>query len=237
MNYLVLVTMVITPASAYIFFVMKIVVFPKFKEIFAGMEAPINPVFPFVDEHGGALFLAQMLIMLLLWIGVFLFMIGPRAAAWFPMLDRLHYWLPWTRNRMRRDFSALLAVLLDAGVPESEALSLAGECSANHVFRQRAERAAEGLRQGHALTEAVGALDDSGEFRWRLKNAAHGGQGFFRALAGWHEWLDARAFQQEQAAAHGITTALVLWSGLLVGAIVASVFLSLISIVNGGVLW
>ena len=138
---------------------------------------------------------------------------------------------------MQRDFSTMLAILLDSGVPEPEAVSLAGDCSANLVFRQRAARAVAGLRQGMKLTQAVQAMDDSGEFGWRLTNAFHGRGGFLQALAGWHESLDAKAFQQEQAAAHGITTALVFWNGLFVGAIVISVFLCLVSFLDSALLW
>lgn len=87
------------------------------------------------------------------------------------------------------------------------------------------------------LTQAVQSLDDSGEFAWRLANAVHGHTGFLQALAGWHESLDAKAFQQEQAAAHGITSALVLWSGLFVGAVTISVFTLLISITDTAILW
>jgi hypothetical protein len=94
-----------------------------------------------------------------------------------------------------------------------------------------------GLKQGLSLTEAVKAMDDSGEFGWRLTNATHGAGGFLRALAGWHESLDAKAFQEEQAAAHGITSALVLWTGLFVGAIAISVFMFLVSLTNTAVLW
>ena len=80
-------------------------------------------------------------------------------------------------------------------------------------------------------------MDDSGEFRWRLTNALQGSGGFLRALAGWHEWLDAKAFQEEQAATHGITSVLVLWSGLFVGVVVVSVFAFLVSVIDAGVLW
>jgi hypothetical protein len=80
-------------------------------------------------------------------------------------------------------------------------------------------------------------MDDSGEFAWRLANAAHGRTGFLQALAGWHESLDAKAFQQEQAAAHGLTSALVLWSGLFVGAVAISVFMFLTSLTSSAVLW
>ena len=49
---------------------------------------------------------------------------------------------------MQRDFSTMLAILLDSGVPEPEAVTLAADCTANRVFRQRAARAVEGLQAG-----------------------------------------------------------------------------------------
>jgi type II secretory pathway component PulF len=152
-------------------------------------------------------------------------------------LQRLHYRLPWRRKRLQRDFSTMLAILLDSGVPEPEAVALAADCTANKVFRQRAACAVDDLKRGLKLTRAVQGMDDSGEFGWRLTNAFHGGGGFLQALAGWHESLDAKAFQEEQAAAHGITSALVLWSGVFVAAVVISVFMFLVSLIDAGVLW
>jgi hypothetical protein len=80
------------------------------------------------------------------------------------------------------------------------------------------------LEQGTPLTAAVSLLDDSGEFRWRLANAAHGQRGFERALAGWHDSLDAQAFRQEQAAAQVTTTLLTVFNGVLVALLTASIF-------------
>ena len=131
----------------------------------------------------------------------------------------------------------MLAILLDAGVPEPEALTLAADCTANNIFRQRAAQARDALRQGVKLTDAVQMMDDSGEFQWRLMHALHAGGGFFKAIAGWNEALDAKAFQQEQATAQIVTTSLVVLNGILVGFIVVSVFSVLISIINAGVLW
>jgi type II secretory pathway component PulF len=158
-------------------------------------------------------------------------------VSWLPILEQVHYRLPWRRKRMQRDFSTMLAVLLDSGVSEAEAVTLAADCASNGPFRRRAARVVQALQQGVKLTKAVESMDDSGEFGWRLANAFHGQAGFLPALAGWHDALDAKAFQQEQAAAHGITTALVLWSGVFVGAVVISVFMFLISIIDAGVLW
>jgi hypothetical protein len=70
----------------------------------------------------------------------------------------------------------------------------------------------------------VQLLDDSGEFRWRLLNGAHGSRGFFSALEGWQASLDAKAFQLEQAAAHAISTSLVLINAVTVALVAAGVF-------------
>ena len=131
----------------------------------------------------------------------------------------------------------MLAILLDAGVPESVAVTLAAECTANRVFSARARDISANLQRGLKLTDAVAGMDDSGEFRWRLRNAAHATGGFRDALAGWHEALDAKAFQLEQASAQMVTTALVLLNGLFVGTVVVSMFGFLVSVINEGILW
>jgi hypothetical protein len=89
---------------------------------------------------------------------------------------------------------------------------------------KRAEKIAAQLRAGVKLTEAIQILDDTGEFRWRLENAAHFSSNFFRALKGWHESLDAKAFQLEQSAAQTITTALVLVNAFSVCLVNAAIF-------------
>jgi hypothetical protein len=80
-------------------------------------------------------------------------------------------------------------------------------------------------------------VDDSGEFHWRLTNALHTHSGFFKAIAGWNESLDAKAFQQEQATAQTVTTGIVLINGVIVGFIVVSIFSVLISLINAALLW
>jgi type IV pilus assembly protein PilC len=240
-NYLIILTFVITPMGMGVVGVLKVVVLPKFREIFEGALVGDMGALPrgadFVLGHSGAWIALQAGVLLLLWLAVFVYIGGPRVLAWFPVLQSLHYWLPWRRKRLQRDFSTMLAILLDSGVPEAEAVALAADCTANKVFRQRAACVVDDLKRGLNLTRAVQAMDDSGEFGWRLKNALHGVGGFFQALAGWHESLDAKAFQQEQAAAHGITSALVLWSGVFVGSVVVSVFMFLVSLINAAVLW
>jgi type II secretory pathway component PulF len=237
-SYLVIMTFVIAPLGCFVMELMMVFVVPKFKDVFAGLGLSSGTaLMGFVAANSSKIMLVQAVVMLLVWLAALIYVGGPRVTAWFPILERLHYRLPWRRRRMQRDFSTMLAVLLDAGVPEAAALTLAADCTANSVFRRRAARAVESLRQGMKLPDAVQLLDDAGEFRWRLRNAVAAPGGFFRALAGWHESLDARAFQQEQAAAHVITTALVGWAGLFVAVIAIAAFAPLASMINNLALW
>jgi len=236
-NYLVVLTFVVTPLSMFVFAALCTKVLPSIHAISDGMYATPPAMLVFVWENAFLILIVQGLVMLTLWILGFIYVIGPRALEWMPFLHWVYFRLPWQRKRMSRDFSVMLAILLDAGVPEAEAVQLAADCTGNRVFQRRAARVAENLKQGMRLTEAIQAMDDAGEFRWRLTNATHGTDGFRVALAGWHEALDAKAFQQEQAAAHSVTTALVLLNGLFVGVVVTSVFGFLVSIINAGILW
>ena len=138
---------------------------------------------------------------------------------------------------MERDFTALLALLLDAEVPEEQAVTLAAQGTDNVVLVRRGAQVAKRLRDGVIFLEAIRGLDDTGEFRWRLANAAHGHGGFMKALTGWHEALEAKAYQLEQTASQTITTGLVVLNGCLVGLIAVGVFQVLISIVWDVSLW
>ena len=208
-----------------------------FFQIALGMTSENPTGINFLYAHREAMFLIQLFMLLTLWCAAFIYIGGPRVVAWFPFLERINYLLPWRRKRMQRDFSSILAILLDSAVPEPEAVRLAADCTGNRIFRQRASKVVEELKRGANLTEAIQAMDDAGEFRWRLTNATHARTGFLNSLKGWHESLDAKAFQQEQAAAHITTTGLVLVNGVFVGIIMVTVFHFLISFINAGVLW
>jgi type II secretory pathway component PulF len=105
------------------------------------------------------------------------------------------------------------------------------------VLIRRSDRVRVRLTEGVTLPEALKALDDDGELHWRLTNARHGQGGFRRALSGWHEALDARAFQQEQTAAQLATTSLVLFNGVMVASFVFAIYLAIIGLIQQATLW
>ncbi len=244
LNYLMVLAFIVTPATVLVISVIEVVILPKCLEIVATMVDGVGSAagIQFLARHSQLVVGSQFLLLFLVWCAAFVYVGGPRMLASFEYLlggltDRILYALPWRRKRMQRDFSAVLAVLLDAGMTETAALELAGECAANCVFLRGAQRAQAALRDGGRLADAVALIDGTGEFRWRLSQAAGAGSGFFAAIAGWNESLDARAFAQEQASAQLVTTGLVLLNGAFVALVVISVFGMLISIINAGLLW
>ena len=170
-----------------------------------------------------------------------------RKCGWVQRVpDWVALQLPWRRHRLQRDFVRVLAQLLDLRFAEERAVRLAGESTANHYIQQRALRVAEALQRGTKLPDALALIADGGELRWRLDTAAHAqgiafagaaGQplsaptGFQAALAGWLAALDAKAFQEEQAAAHLLSTAFVLANGLLVALLCTGTMQMLVSLI------
>lgn len=240
-SYLVVVAFALSPCSLIVLNTLAVFVLPKFNETIQYMQGG-SPFFTFLEGSIGWMMLVQAILFALLLVAVVFYIGGPRLVRWIqfpsaPLVDWLAWRVPWKRRRMQRNFSMILAIMLDNGIPESDALRLAGESVVNEIFRRRIAKAQNNLAAGAKLTEAVASLDDSGEFRWRLTNAVHAHGGFLRALTGWHESLDAKAFQQEQAAAHTVTSGLVIANGLIVATVAVGVFSVLISIINAGVLW
>jgi hypothetical protein len=214
-NYQVVFAFVLNPMVLLTFPFLAVKIMPVFGEIFSGFGMKFSSLATTAIKLSPYIFAGQMLIVLALYFFAILFLGGPRLSSWlqagvFPLGDWIVLRLPWRRKRLQRDFSAMLALLLDAEVPEERAVLFAAASTANRVLMKRAEKIAARLRAGVKLTEAIQILDDTGEFRWRLENAAHFSSNCFRALKGWHESHDAKAFQLEQSAAQTITTALVL---------------------------
>jgi hypothetical protein len=235
-NYQVAFGLVLNPMMLLLLPIISVKVFPIFNTLAAGQGIQPPGAWDNLMKLTPFLFLIQMALLLVCY-GCAVFLIGgTRFVSWLQAGVRpLREWgdwlflrVPWRRKRLQRDFSAMLGLMLDAGVPEEEALRMAAFGTDNCIFMRRAEKAAAQLRQGVPLPEAVQMLDDSGEFRWRLANGAHGKLGFFAALAGWQDSLDAKAFQLEQGAAQVISTSVVVINAVTV-ALVATGVLEFIS--------
>jgi len=245
LNYLVILAFCVTPLTIFIPLMIRVKVLPAFQQIFANMTEGAFPAFTrfvFGLSQSGLLFAVQSAFILLIWLAALAYVGGPRLRGWLQrvlprLTDGLLCRLPWRHKRLQRDFSAMLAVLLDVGVPEAEAVTLAAETTANSTFTRRAAKTRQLLNDGVKLPDALRVMDDSGELQWRLANALHRHGGFLHALTGWHEALDARAFQLEQSVAQVATTSLVLLNGVVVASIVIAVFLLLINLLNEAVLW
>ncbi|MGA2853202.1 MAG: type II secretion system F family protein [Verrucomicrobiota bacterium] len=239
-HYMVAILLIFAPVACWLITLLSVFVVPRFKEVAACYDGRLWPftlfVFHLNDSH--VLVGFEILVFLALMTVAVLYIGGPGFVRWFqfrsvPVVDWITWRIPWKQKKLQRTFSAMLAVLLDGGVPEAEAVRLAGDSTANEICRHRARRVIAALEKGVKLDEAVRAFDDTGEFHWRLTNAAHAHGGFLKALRGWHEALDAKAFQQEEAATHVLTSGLVILNGLVVALIATSMFGMLVMILKG----
>ena len=218
-------------------------VVPKFKQIFKDMlgEGERLPDFTllviYTSEYSWVFIGLASLVILGFLLSAVLYVGGPRVRCRLSRVApgffaRMVLALPWWRKRLQCDFSARLSLLLDAGVSESRAVTLAAEGTGNLVLQQRALRACADLKNGKSLPEAIQHLDSSNELRWRLEIAARSGKGFLPALRAWHETLSARAAQQEQAVAQVVVTAMILSIGVMVGSLVIGMFLPLVVLMD-----
>ena len=184
-HYMVAILLLFAPIAIWLICVLSIFVIPKFKEVAAGSGAELWPITMFVFALNDSYILVgfEALVFLALLTGVAIYIGGPGFVRWLqfrsiPVVDWLAWRVPWKQKKLLRAFSAMLAVLLDGGVPEAEAVRLAGESTANEICRRRARRVIAALESGAKLDEAVRVFDDTGEFHWRLTNATHTRRGF-----------------------------------------------------------
>ena len=239
-HYMVAILLIFAPIACCLISLLSVFVVPEFKAVAAGMDIRLWPITLFVfalnDSH--VLVGFETLVFLALMSVAAIYIGGPGLVRWFqfrsvPVVDWITWRIPWKQKKLQRTFSAMLAVLLDGGVPEAEAVRLAGDSTANEICRHRARRVIAALEKGVRLDDAVRAFDDTGEFHWRLTNATHAHGGFLNALRGWHEALDAKAFQQEETATHVLTSGLVVLNGLVVALIAIGMFGVLVMMLKG----
>jgi type II secretory pathway component PulF len=241
LNYVLLFKLLAAPATPALLLALCTFVFPRIVLIAQDIDVRLPAFTIWVIQQSTNLWLGFTVVTLLFYLALALYFGGPRLTQLlqsnaFPFTDALAYRIPWKRRRIQRDFVSLLAALLDHGVPEADAVRLASDAMANRSFLKHARRVLEALARGERLEVALQHLDASGELRWRVANAARSRDGFATNLRGWIEALDAKAFQLEQAAAQLTSTGLVLANGVVVFAIVVSVFLVLIAVTESAML-
>lgn len=238
LHYMVAMLLVFAPIAIWLITMLMLFVVPKFKDVAAGMGVRVWQPALFVFHIAPQLVWFEVALFFALMTVAIFYVGGPGFIRWFqfrtlPLVDWLAWQIPWKRKKLLRAFSAMLAVLLDGGVPEAEAIRLAGESTANEICRRRSHRVIAALESGMKLDDAIRAFDATGEFHWRLTNAAHARSGFLEALRGWHEALDAKAFQQEETATHAVTSGLVVMNGVIVGLIAIAMFGLLVMVLKG----
>lgn len=244
MHYIILLWVVCLPLNLVVilFLLFGNSVLEQFLSILNDMNVDPGPWLAWVAGHRVLLANGVLTFLTVIVTGVVVHLAGSRLQRWmrrvgFPLGDWLVMRLPWKRMRLQRDFAAMLASLLDAGVPEYDAIREAAHAMGNSVFKRRARQVLLLLEEGVTLKEAIARLDLEGEFRWRMETAGEGGMSFYSALKGWMETMDARAFRQEQTVAQSVSTGLVVLNGLLVLLMVGGLFEGIGRLILSVALW
>ncbi len=222
-----------------IFTILRIYVVPKFMAISEDMLGTATvPLLALWDSQLLAMTAAVLVLVLAIALYLFTDITPIRTPTQYPAKGLgvsawLEWFLPWRRMRLERDFSALLAAFLDAGMPEEKALHGAADALGNRHLSRFIDRAIARLKQGKTITEVLDGLDESEKFAWRWRNAARAGKGFTEALRGWQDSLEARAFFKEQAVAQVTMSALIVANGAFIALVGAGFFQMLIAVIDG----
>ena len=141
-NYLIL-FLALNPFGGLIWPFLTVVILPKFQLIARDLtNGPLPVLLRFLLAHSTLISVVQFGLMGLSFLVLLVYVRGPRGIPWLapvlkPLIDAINYRLPWRRKRLQRDFSAMLAILLDAEVPEEQAVTLAAQSTDNSVFIRR----------------------------------------------------------------------------------------------------
>lgn len=227
--------------SPQIVFTLGVFVVPKYNDIMKDMGAiPPN------DGLRSTLFIVVLFLQIFMTLSLlgfcFLYVGSPWIRRYlqpkgFPFMDGFALRISWTRHRILRDFGRLLALALDSGLPEAEAVQMAAQGTGNRIVLRRAGAVVDALSQGVSLETACTRLWSGPELSWRLGLASRSKGGFHAALRSWWESLEMRAHRQQETASQIAASALVLLSGVSIGSLCFSLLLPIVRIIEQTLLW
>ena len=217
-----------------------LLILPKFKDVLYDMMGELPEITVLLMswyETGLAMVIPTLLILFVAFLTVahlFGFSASHDTGSLLNRLfGRLAWLMPWRRNRIKRNFIWIFCELLDNGMFEAEAIEAAAAATKNSVVRGRAAKAANDLRNGQPLAEALRRFDRRADLAWRVENAGHGSATFRETLEGWTNHLSALAYKQQQSAFYYAFTFLTLLNGLCVLGIATIFFLPMAAMIEG----
>ncbi len=231
---------ILIPTTLMISSGVLLLILPKFKDVLYDMMGELPEITVLLMswyETGLAMVIPTLLILFVAFLTVahlFGFSASHDTGSLLNRLfGRLAWLMPWRRNRIKRNFIWIFCELLDNGMFEAEAIEAAAAATKNSVVRGRAAKAANDLRNGQPLAEALRRFDRRADLAWRVENAGHGSATFRETLEGWTNHLSALAYKQQQSAFYYAFTFLTLLNGLCVLGIATIFFLPMAAMIEG----
>jgi type II secretory pathway component PulF len=112
-SYVIVLLLVVSPVALTVLGFLRVYVFPKFEAIFADMLERTPQEFNLLVAYEPLWLAGYVFFCGLIWTGTFLYLGGPRAdrmlhAMFGNLYDAFLLRLPWRRQRVQRDFAAML---------------------------------------------------------------------------------------------------------------------------------
>ena len=237
MHYMVAILLLFAVVACMMIWLVSVFVIPRFNDVATGTGVPIWAFMNlFLPNVSGWLrlrcwFSSRLVMVAVIYIG------GPGFVRWFqfcgvPVVD----WITWRiaveaeeiatdifgHARRAAGWRRAGSRGRPAGGRFHGQRNLPPARAARH---RRAEKGASSMTPSAPSTTAA-------NFTGGLTNATHARGGFLNALRGWHEALEAKAFQQEETATHATTSGLVILNGVVVALIATAMFGMLVQILK-----
>ena len=229
----ILLTMV---TGAVVFLLVQII--PKFKEIFRGMDIKLPPLTEMVILASDILRNYSPFVILFLFTSFFVVRWVTRSRKGHLIVDSLFLKLPVFGNLILQvsivRFARSLATLLKAGIPVLDALKTAAKLSENFLVGNLIEETHEGVKAGHGLGHQ---LEKSGLFPLFMTQLISVGEEsgeLVRFLSLVSNYYEERVDTFLGRLSTVIEPIMLVFVGAIVGTIVISIFLPLVSISTMG---
>ncbi len=220
----------------------SLVILPRFNSIMSatmGGDDPMIHLSAFSTEflrlasaYGHATFVPPVLVSVLACIiilyagrGIFHRSFEPFSRFIEGHADRI---IPYRRQLAEKDFAMNLCALLDAGIPESEAVDLACQSVSRPHWNQKRREAQSLMAGGSALPEVLDSVLEDPSLKWRFRNLLHSvsprNPGLHGRLLPWAEMVSRKAAAAASMALDILLMGFIFLYGFIIAAMAFAIF-------------
>lgn len=220
--------------AVFIFLLMFIV--PRFEEILTQMDTELPRITQIIISISD--FISTNFIFIIIFVLVFVFLVWlwfkTKLGLYFkdlmklklPILRKINYYLITTR------FSKGLSVLVSSGMNVMESIELIGKLMNNVVFEKKFQYVVDEIKRGKKIHKSIEHISFFPKMLAEMINVGESTSNLDEVLDITSNYYDERLEQSITKGTQLLEPFMIVFAGLLVGIVVLSVFLPMISMMN-----